>query len=261
MFPGPAAPAPGPATPSPAPASAPGFAPPPAWGPKPGIGAPAPSITPAAPPAPPETVTAPIAILDKSTPIPGLNFPTVHDPDSFTGKVLVVIKPQQPLDPKDVEEITRKVQAGMGLLLVGDGGFDNTNINPLSKNFSVEFNNDIISSVDETGTTNYTPFMYSMPHPISEQLQYFQVDKSCSLKLGDWFKQVLLFSAKESFSDADWDGSWEQGEYVGSCAVMAKYDAEMCRAVFIGDAIMFERNGEQDQRLLNAVYKWLKKET
>lgn len=211
-------------------------------------------------PAKPAVISDPVAFHAKSMKIQGLDFPVVTDLASFAGKTLMLVKPTKPLTPEEVEAIVKKVQGGMGLLVVGDGGFDNTHLNPLAKKFSVEFNNDIISTVDQTGATSYTPYMYAMPHPITSQIQYFQVDKSCSLKLGDWHQQVLLFSAKESFSDADWDGSWEQGEYIGSCSVMARYDAANCRVVFIGDGIMFERGSEQDLKLLEAVHKWLNRE-
>ena len=257
-----------PAAPFTAPAPPLGSAPPVApTAPKP-VAAPAPPppiAPPAAVPAPmappkPAIISDPVAFHAKSMRIEGLNFPVVTDLASFAGKTLMLVKPTTPLTPEEVEAIVKKVQGGMGLLLVGDGGFDNTNLNPLAKKFSVEFNNDIISTVDQTGATSYTPYMYAMPHPITSQLQFFQVDKSCSLKLGDWHRQVLLFSAKESFSDADWDGSWEQGEYIGSCSVMARYDASNCRVVFIGDGIMFERGSEQDLRLLEAVHKWLNRD-
>ncbi|MDP7494365.1 MAG: hypothetical protein QGG26_15490 [Candidatus Undinarchaeales archaeon] len=240
------------ATPTaPKPAAAPAPSPPIA----PPVAVPAPMA-----PAKPAVISDPVAFHGKSMKIEGLDFPVVTDLASFAGKTLMLVKPTTPLTPEEVEAIVSKVQGGMGLLVVGDGGFDNTHLNPLAKKFSVEFNNDIISTVDQTGSTSYTPYMYAMPHPITSQIQYFQVDKSCSLKLGDWHKQVLLFSAKESFSDADWDGSWEQGEYVGSCSVMARYDAANCRVVFIGDGIMFERGSEQDLKLLDAVHKWLNRE-
>ncbi len=240
------------ATPTaPKPAAAPAPSPPIA----PPVAVPAPMA-----PAKPTVISDPVAFHGKSMKIEGLDFPVVTDLASFAGKTLMLVKPTTPLTPEEVEAIVSKVQGGMGLLVVGDGGFDNTHLNPLAKKFSVEFNNDIISTVDQTGSTSYTPYMYAMPHPITSQIQYFQVDKSCSLKLGDWHKQVLLFSAKESFSDADWDGSWEQGEYVGSCSVMARYDAANCRVVFIGDGIMFERGSEQDLKLLDAVHKWLNRE-
>ncbi len=214
--------------------------------------------TPQGPPPPrPQGVTA---LLAKSRRIGNMPFPTVKDPSSFSGKVLMVVKPQEPLSPNEVKSIAFNVESGMGLLLVGDGGEDNSNLNGLAKRFGASFNSDIVSSYDESGSATYAPHMYALPHAITEGLEAFQVDRSCSLRLTDWYGQVLLFSSEKSFSDADGSGTWDEDEYSGTCAVMGKAENGNGRVVFIGDAVMFERNSSADVKLLDRIFKWLKHE-
>ena len=207
------------------------------------------------PPRPPPKVVT--GLLAKSRRIGNMPYPTVKDPSSFSGKVLMVVRPQEPLSPNEVKTIVFNVESGMGLLLVGDGGEDNSNLNSLAKRFGAAFNSDLVSSIDEEGSASYTPFLYAMPHTITDGLEAFQVDRSCSLLLNDWNSQVLLFSSENSFSDADGSMTWDEGEYAGSCAVMARAEVGQGRVVFIGDAIMFERTSPTDLKLLDRMFKWL----
>ena len=198
-----------------------------------------------------------IGLYHTSTKIGSMSFRTVKDVASFKGKVLLIVKPKQPLGQAEVQAIVQRVQNGLGVLLVGDGGEDNSNLNPLAIWFGVQFNNDIVSSFDKMGATTNTPYTYAREHAITEPLHIYEIDKSCSLRLRDWNRQALLFSSQESFSDADGNKAWDTGEYLGSCAVMAQAEYGRGRAIFIGDAIMFERRKPQDMQLLNLVAKWL----
>ena len=198
------------------------------------------------------------ALLAKSRRTGNMPYPTVDDPTSFSGSVLMVVRPQESLSPNEAKSIAFNVESGMGLLLVGDGGEDNSNLNSLAQRFGASFNSDTVSSFEGSDSATYTPHMYALPHVITEGLEGFQVDRSCSLRLADWYGQALLFSSERSFSDADGSGTQDEDEYAGTCAVMGKAEIGNGRVVFIGDAVMFERNSPADVKLLDRVFKWLK---
>ena len=200
------------------------------------------------------------ALLAKSRRTGNMPYPTADDPASFSGRVFMVVRPREPLSPNEVKSIVFNVESGMGLLLVGDGGEDNSNLNGLARRFGASFNSDTVSSFEGSDTATYTPHMYALPHVITEGLEGFQVDRSCSLRLADWYGQALLFSSERSFSDADGSGTQDEDEYAGTCAVMGKAEIGNGRVLFIGDAVMFERNSPADVKLLDRVFKWLKHE-
>ena len=202
-----------------------------------------------------------VGLMAKSRRTGNMPVPAVNDPASFSGSVLMVVRPQEPLSPNEVKSIAFNVESGMGLLLVGDGGEDNSNLNGLARRFGASFNSDTVSSFEGSDTAPYTPHMYALPHVITEGLEGFQVDRCCSLRLADWYGQVLLFSSEHSFSDVDGSGTQDEDEYAGTCAVMGKAEIGNGRVVFIGDAVMFERNSPADVKLLDRVFKWLKHET
>ena len=169
----------------------------------------------------------------------------------FDGEVVVARLPRLPaVVTLDRKLGGRKAKYGVEVRGAGDGY-------EVSSRFGTVFNNDVLSTVDRTGTTSVTPYLYTVQHPITQDVQYFQVDRSCSLTLSDWHAQTLLFSSPESFSDANASGTWDQGEFVGSFAVLAKAEHGKGRVVFIGDAVMFERKGRDDKALLDRIFLWL----
>ncbi len=201
-----------------------------------------------------------IIILEKSP----LNFSELSQYD-----ILVIGAPQTKFSEDEILSIVEFVKKGGCLLAINEQGGDlrnNTNLSEITKNFGIEFNNDMIhDKVHNIKGYAYGPVISDFEYcsSLTFNIREFNILLGCSLTVSNE-ALVVARSSKDSFIKIRTPtGKWKKKDE-SSLPVLAIYQSlgEEGRVVTIGDPHVFSDDDVgmplyNNKVLLNNIIDWL----
>jgi hypothetical protein len=175
--------------------------------------------------------------------------------------VCVLALPTQPFAPEEVAALKAFVANGGGLLLLADAFGGGTVLNPISQEFGITINSDVLADWDDSRPIRpFHFFIHTWPRP-------GPLTAYVDLVMYDWGSSLTLQEPAWAFGTGDpdtWiddgDGQQEPGETIGSPVGMAAAEYGAGRVVAIGDANLFmnmySREFDNAQLSVNVV-DWL----
>jgi hypothetical protein len=175
--------------------------------------------------------------------------------------VCILALPTQPFAPEEVAALKAFVANGGGLLLLADAFGGGTVLNPISQEFGITINSDVLADWDDSRPIRpFHFFIHTWPRP-------GPLTAYVDLVMYDWGSSLTLQSPAWAFGTGDpdtWiddgDGQQELGETIGSPVGMAAGEYGAGRVVAIGDANLFmnmySREFDNAQLSVNVV-DWL----
>jgi hypothetical protein len=175
--------------------------------------------------------------------------------------VCVLALPTQPFAPEEVAALKAFVANGGGLLLLADAFGGGTVLNPISQEFGITINSDVLADWDDSRPIRpFHFFIHTWPRP-------GPLTAYVDLVMYDWGSSLTLQEPAWAFGTGDpdtWiddgDGQQELGETIGSPVGMAAGEYGAGRVVAIGDANLFmnmySREFDNAQLSVNVV-DWL----
>jgi hypothetical protein len=175
--------------------------------------------------------------------------------------ICVLALPTQPFAPEEVAALKAFVANGGGLLLLADAFGGGTVLNPISQEFGITINSDVLADWDDSRPIRPFHFFihtWPRPGPLTAYVDLVMYDWGSSLTLQDpaW---AFGTGDPDTWID-DGDGQQEPGETIGSPVGMAAAEYGAGRVVAIGDANLFmnmySREFDNAQLSVNVV-DWL----
>ncbi|MHA1301850.1 MAG: hypothetical protein ACTSO9_20720 [Candidatus Helarchaeota archaeon] len=183
--------------------------------------------------------------------------------------ILVLGGPQTVFSEEEIADIVRFVKERGSLLAINEHGGDlrnNTNLSKITKNFGIEFNNDMVhDKINNIKGYAYGPIISDLEpcSSINFNIREFNLLLGCSLNAyGD--AVVVARASKDSYVKVrNPDHKWEKKE-IHSLPVLAKYQSSHSRGrvVAIGDSHVFSDDDAgirlfNNKVLFNNIIDWL----
>ncbi|MFX0132763.1 MAG: Gldg family protein [Candidatus Hodarchaeota archaeon] len=183
--------------------------------------------------------------------------------------ILIIGAPQTKFSDDEISSIVQFVKKGGNLLAINEQGGDlrnNTNLSEITKNFGIEFNNDMIhDKVHNIKGYAYGPVISDFQYcsSLTFNIREFNILLGCSLKVSNE-ALIVARSSKDSYVKIKTpSGKWIKREGA-SLPVLAAYESagEGGRVVAIGDPHVFSDDDVgmplyNNRVLFNNIIDWL----
>lgn len=186
-------------------------------------------------------------------------------------KVLLVPVPTKPFQQDELYAIHNFVNAGGGLLLIGEyGGYANndTYLNQIAQMFGIMFNRDLICDTQSrlTGVEQDVKSAMVSPiidgiakHEVMQGIDKLRLELSCSVTAGG-HATPLAWSGSYSFADKDFDYTPDANEQRGNIIFLASANFGAGRVIAMGDSSLISNENMLDPnhaKLGINMIKWL----